>query len=306
MKIDGRSLCVFLDGIDEMHPNDGINDLLKLMDQWRHIHNGPMKFCLASRPEQPIRRRLESCPHLRLEDLTANDLKQFAESQLEFLKNDTTYKELDEDYDLSIASLVQKAEVVFIWLCLAIKDLKRGFANDDEPLYLQRRIERLHGDIESLYEDMWSRMNGDEEIYRESTALYLKLLITARGMFIVDGVARNSITVFDMLLCSSGIADEVLDARSDFQSISTDKLLADCKKTEQQVQTKCAGLLESFEVEDTPKVKVTDWGGGEYVCLSEYISKKGFRFIHRTAFDFLVDTVNGQKIINHNNTSEMA
>jgi hypothetical protein len=297
MKIDQQPLCIFLDGIDEMHPDTGIDDLLDLMARWQQSRNIPMKFCLASRPELPIRRRLASCPHLRLEDLTASDLTHYAERQLEFLKGDMTY-EAREDYDFSIASLVQKAEGVFLWLCLAVKDLKRGFENGDEPKHLRMRVERLHSDIESLYEDMWSRMNGDEDIYRETTALYLKLMITTQGTDV-------DLTAFDMLLCSSEIADNVLDGGNRSCSMSTDKLLASLKRTEQQVLAKCAGLVETSDADDKGEVQVSTWDGEQHTCLSEYICDKRFRFIHRTAFHFLVDTVQGQKILSYDKNCEM-
>lgn len=297
MRADQRPLCVFLDGIDEMYADDGIDRLLELMSQWERVHAGSMKFCLASRRELPIQRRLESHPHLRLEHLVANDLEQYAIAHLQFPKDDIMYEDVEnlKYYDISIRSLVDKAEGVFLWLCLAIKDLNRGLMNGDEPKHLQKRIERLHSDIESLYEDMWSRMNDDEEIYRETTALYLRLLIVFHN-------AGNSFApprAFDMFLCSSGIADDVLDGNS---PISADNLPATCKRAEQQVLTKCGGLVELFGIEPNQKFNVMTWDDEQHPCLSKYIYGKSFRFIHRTALDFLVDTAKGQKILDHDKT----
>jgi hypothetical protein len=300
MKASQRSLCIFLDGLDEMHPGDDMDDLLELMAQWKQGCNGSIKFCLASRPELRIRQRLGPYPHLCLECLVANDLKHYAESQLKPFKDDDRYKDLEDHYNSLIYSLVGKADGVFLWLCLAIKDLKRGFANGDGPKHLQRRIDRLHGDIESLYEDMWSRMNKDEDIYRETAALYLKLVITDQAM-----PDQSGLTVLSMLLCSSEIANEALDSSSDFRPISVDKLLADCKQTEQQIQAMCAGLIGIYEGNLEDEVNVVGWDGERLAYLSEYTSKMRYGFIHRTAFDFLLDTMSGRKILSHDKTCEM-
>ncbi|KAF7547599.1 hypothetical protein G7Z17_g7633 [Cylindrodendrum hubeiense] len=123
-----RSICMFIDGLDEIHPSDGVVQLLSVVDLFSQ--HGNVKICLSSRPEPLILKRLQIHPQLRIQDLTKSDLESYARDNLgTSLQRDTGFS--DETVRKLLNRIVSKAEGVFLWLCLAIKDVSRGIDYGD-------------------------------------------------------------------------------------------------------------------------------------------------------------------------------
>ncbi|KAG8404836.1 hypothetical protein J3459_016647 [Metarhizium acridum] len=69
-------VCVSIDEDDEMESRDNtVKNLIHLVSEWTNCRPKMFKMCFSSRPEAPIQRRLINFPHLRLEDLTAEDMR---------------------------------------------------------------------------------------------------------------------------------------------------------------------------------------------------------------------------------------
>ncbi|KAK2591381.1 hypothetical protein QQS21_010925 [Conoideocrella luteorostrata] len=306
-------ICVFVDGVDEMDGRDNtIHNLMELVDDWIHSRPGKLKICFSSRPEIPIRMRLITFPHLRLEDLTAGDMKSYIVSKLKFpsttgIQNDVLPDDITSD-------LLQKAEGVFLWLYIVINDLNMGIQNGYDMDDLHRRVSRLHGDLAKLYEDMWSRLNDNEEIYRERAAFYLRLIIVALALNL------NGVLVIEMLLAPTEKANQILtseDEPTEFGDFS----FSACQKLQQNVLVSCAGLVDIYDCDpnllvtrwqDTlPNPLVRDTNAGRiwqpnlpYMHEKYYHILRTFRFIHRTALEFLTETEEGQRILSNDTNSE--
>lgn len=127
-----RPLYIFIDGIDEVHPNDGpikvltlVNELIKLPET---------KLCLVSRPEYAIGRRLSQHRRLRVQGLNYRDLEHYAEENITTLSTS-----VDEHRDI-IDLLLRKAEGVCLLLCLAIKSVHNGLHNGDSSKRYGREL----------------------------------------------------------------------------------------------------------------------------------------------------------------------
>ncbi|KAF2968298.1 hypothetical protein GQX73_g5272 [Xylaria multiplex] len=125
-----KPACIFLDGLDEVDPDEGILELFEVIEKIRQIPT--TKLCLSSRPEPPIRKRLTDYPQLRLEDLTQGDTWSYAKGMLKFPSPYSEGKYRIARHEI-LRGLVEKAEGVFLWLCLAIKTLSAGLENGDSP-----------------------------------------------------------------------------------------------------------------------------------------------------------------------------
>ncbi|KAF3761730.1 hypothetical protein M406DRAFT_74669, partial [Cryphonectria parasitica EP155] len=146
-----RPMCIFLDGLDELDPQDGPAQLIDLVEQISESRN--TKTCVASRPEPLLKRRLAAHPQLRLQDLTHNDLTQYAKDHIQFPADFVDNKQEDDgslDEPELIASLVSKAEGVFLWLVLAVRNINRGFEYGDNMATIRERIGHLPGDLKKI------------------------------------------------------------------------------------------------------------------------------------------------------------
>jgi hypothetical protein len=197
---------------------------------------------------------------------------------------------------------------VFLWLCLAVKSLNAGLDNEDHLEEVSLRAGSLPPDLARLYMDMWTRFNEDHAVYRQSAALYLKLVIASLRAPWLDThcpffLTQSNLTVFEM-----AIATASPEFRPELSIPNAEKLVESCNDTIRLIRTRCAGLLEVIVQSKPIRLsareqplrhgfsKVTPFGNGSQTI----------RFIHRTAFDFLTDTAEGGAILSADVTSEQS
>lgn len=279
----GKPFCLLIDGLDECGPED---DHQKLLDTMERIKLPNVKIIASSRNEAVIEKRFRHEPQLRMQDLTAYDLRTYAS---DVLPKEITHHLLEE--------LVEMAEGVFLWLVLAIQSIKRGSSNGESLKDLRRRIRSLPKGLNDLYKDMWERLNDDCDLYRESAALYFKLKMAADDRKLK--CSRNGWSMMEMMLASLSMDNWPLAKRP---LISASQLMEKCVGFEKKVEVRCAGLLV---LNGTPagtsplKRGLRDMKN----ALLRYTKGVGFTFIHRSAQDFLIDTVEGQNILKHGGLS---
>lgn len=279
----GRPLCLFIDGLDECGPEDNQQRLLETLDKIRFPN---VKIIVSSRSEPAFERRFKNEPQLRVQDLTVRDLQTYAADML--LRDVKVY--IREE-------LVERAEGVFLWLALAVQSINRGLSSGDSFEELHKRVRKLPRGLNDLYRDMWERLNDDSDLYRESAALYFKIAIAGDDRELQ--CLRRGWTRLDMMLASSAEDHDTFAKRP---VISASQLLKECDEFHKRVGVRCAGLLGLYGEPDLRPRKL-ELGDTEIALLDYASGRTRFRFIHRSARDFLVNTVEGQNILRHDGTS---
>ncbi|KAF4497778.1 small s [Fusarium agapanthi] len=281
--------CIFVDGLDEISDKDGYQTLLSVVQRLTTCRG--TKVCVSSRPETELVRRFEiiGVQNLRLDDLTKPEMIVYLQKEFEKLpKEQSAHLPLEE----FAKTLLGKAQGVFLWLALASQSVTSGILNGDDKETLSQRLEELPEKLESLYQTMWERLNGHNQIYRETAARYFRFVIAdswLTGLRIRD-------EPFNFLL-EPNLVHLSLAAKAEDQSIFRPKanemelseLNTPCAATESDIQTRCAGMLQV----------------GRYSALEGGFPNailhltRPVQFIHRTAHDFLADTEYGQLILNY-------
>jgi hypothetical protein len=151
-----ESVLFLIDGLDECEGNH--NDLLDELHgtrfgQWK-------KTCLSSRPEEALRRRLETLPSVRLQDLNYEDILEYAHKKLQIGGNP----------ELKLASRVaENSEGVFLWAVLVCDSLSLGVMAKDDGKTMLRRLHAYPRGLDDLFNRMFSDI---EEVHHKSMALY--------------------------------------------------------------------------------------------------------------------------------------
>lgn len=298
-------ICIFIDGLDEILPADGSLKLLELVEQFPRCRN--TKLCLASRPEPILQGRLSVYPHLRLQDLTRADLDRYARDHIKQtgVTDDENTSSSSRDFDAAwhpIESIVDKAEGVFLWLVLAVQSINKGFIYGDTPSMIQQRIDNLPGDLMRLYKDMWNRACEDSpKAYRQTAGLYLRLILLDAEPF--EPNRFPLLSTLQLMLASTSVADQLLDAiENPLNLIPQERLLKECRNLEKQVELYCFGLVEF--IQSPSENGVVGWYGSQYDRVWSCYGQRHPEFIHRTARDFLLDTLEGREILSHDVSSE--
>lgn len=301
------ALCIFIDGLDEIYSKDGARALLQLIDDLKAMPK--VKVCLASRPESRFQRTLCKEQHLELQYLTITDMQCYAKGLLtqpmesHGISNDALARTVD--------GLVDKAEGVFLWLHLAVRSLINGIENGDSAADLGQRLESLPTELSELYSDIWARLNEDTAIYRQSAAIYFNLIIMVKvisqkidtfceTMNIPHNIAVETTSVFHLMAATNTIVQtRYLSDGTMLQDQSLDEM---CFKTCNDIRTRSAGLVEisSSGNEDRP---LTLWNKEAGNRLLPH-ARSAVRFIHRSAYDFLIEEQEGLRIRAYDSTSQ--
>ncbi|SCO30773.1 related to small s protein [Fusarium fujikuroi] len=277
LDVSAHPPCIFVDGLDEISDKDGYRALFDVVQRLTTCQG--VKVCVSSRPETELVKRLEriGALSLRLEDLTKPEM--FASLPLE---------EFTE-------TLLAKAQGVFLWLALATKSVTDGILIGDDQEFISKRLAELPEELESLYQAMWERLNGNNRVYRETAARYFRFVI-ADGWHIGQTTKdRDYYYMTEPNLVQLSLAIKVED-HFIFPPKANEKTLHElnalCKATECDIRTRCAGMLQVGRQCGFPE---------NGVALPEAIRPltRPVQFIHRTAHDFLVDTEYGLSILNY-------
>lgn len=299
------TVFVLVDALDEHLPSARHDNLLMAIRKLESMPN--VRLVVSSRREPIFERHLADCRNLRLEQLTALDIRRFAMGSLK--------QSVDSNFDSDastellkslVDTIVERADGVFLWARLAIDSVKRGLIDNNTEDQLQERLEDMPTELSDYLASIWKRLGDDKKIYQARAANVFSLilseawnsppwpLINANRMWSSRGRFDGSEP--DLLSLSFALAPE--DACSfvnEQQHFGTQALLQRTKRCRQMVLSHCAGLVEIVhEEQDTASDGCFDIG-------AKFPSPDGTcRFIHRTARDFLCETPEGKEILDSN------
>ncbi|CAF3624137.1 unnamed protein product [Fusarium graminearum] len=261
-----RPYLILIDGLDELSkPHYGMKVVFQFLDGLARMEK--VKVCVSSRPEPIFITRFRSQPSLRMQDLTKNDIRKYTVDKL---------RELDLEFDNERfreagSEIVNRAEGVFIWVYIVLRQIKLGVDEFCETWDdILDHIFKLPSDLMGIYRDMLSKFDDNDEKYVKRAARYFQYMRERPG-FEPPNIAMLSL-----------VADEnVLDSFTRPEDTTcVDKWAKLCRDTEKTLFPISAGLLEirdfSYQT-PTPQDEIT---------MYPWRAKK-VTFIHRTATDFL-------------------
>lgn len=123
-------------------------------------NNLSFKLLVSSRPIPACCQVFSRFAGIRLQDLTADDIRAYVEDEL---LQDELLIEMDR-HEKGFAkkvkhSLTEKAEGVFLWIVLVVRRLLIGLGNYDDRQTLISKLDELPSDIENLYDHMFGKMS---------------------------------------------------------------------------------------------------------------------------------------------------
>ncbi|KAM0817232.1 putative NACHT domain-containing protein [Seiridium cardinale] len=261
----GRRVCVFVDGLDEAEKLQGdASSILHLVEFLRTIPDS--KLCVSSRPEPVFEQSLQYYPHMRLQDLTYNDIRTFASNQIFSVRwsySEDTREEL-------VRFVADSADGVFLWVRLVLNSVLQGITNSDNWILLLERIWELPTDLTEMYEVMWQRI-GDGQRYRDQAGLTFSFMLQYQEAF------RKSPGLFHTMLAHEpSIRKMLLGSPSTFGHEQS--LIQRCRRSRTRIEVQCGGILE-----------IQSGSFGKDPSSLQYWNEPKVHFVHRSARDFLED-----------------
>ena len=269
-------LCLFIDGLDEF-----AGDQSSLINLVRSITDGQdVKVCLSSRPHIIFEEAFSSSCTLKLQDLTRADIERYTFDKIQSLPNAQSLSLRDGEIISRIAcEIVQRANGVFLWVSLAVKDQLEGLRNDDDPGTLWERLQTMPTEIVDVYVHLLEKIS---KFYKAETAQILRKILQASS---VDKKIRFRVgpcSVLDVALSLFKELDHIISPSAD---VCTTDILLQCDRTRRRLFTTSSAFLE-----------VKDFDSDSSLLTSLHFSEEQmelFRsgnatvdFLHRSAADF--------------------
>ncbi|KAF5711421.1 NACHT domain-containing protein [Fusarium globosum] len=295
-----RPFCLFIDGLDELMDDEGAGILIDFLNT---LQDPPrlFKICMSSRPESAIRMRLGQNPDIKMQDLTRNDIRQYARANLKKEVSLTNSSMCIEDL---VTNISDKAEGVFLWAVLVTRSIARGISNGDSREIIQKRLWRTPKKLYELYLDMWTRLGEDTDLYQYSTALIFKIFLFAwqsshralpldvRLLIFSPGL----ITILELMLASSD--DLWSTSFQECDKLSATDLEQRCEELLTRLPFITADLFEVVQAKDHERSGERQSADKPHSPAIRY-DNLGVEAVHRTVFDFLIETEDGKRIIRH-------
>lgn len=253
------SLCAFIDGLDEHNGDEEpLFEVIRLLSS-----ASGCKVCVSSRPDQAFRREFQGYPQCRVQDLNKKDIEKLAIERLKpcLEKNKPTETEA---INKLVEGLIEKAEGVFLWSSIMIKDLIKGSNNGDSIDELRNRLCVTPSTIYGLYRRI---LGGLDKLYLDYALKTFQIMIAAKWFHGWPSTLLSLACVEDTSWVHITQSD-----RSYFSSSTFDST---CRELRTRLNARCGNLIEiennENEVEET-------------IVLQHC---RAVNFIHRTAVEFL-------------------
>lgn len=284
-------VCAFIDGLDEIDqslPATAMSLLSVLKGIGSHPH---FKICASSRPERIFEAEFARCPHLRVQDLTAHDISTYVHASLGHLDCDFNIP-TGTSFDKIVEKIVDRAQGVFLWVHLVVEYIRRDMKSFPTWYTLVERVDSPPPQLELMYEALWQRQNGPHGLSssRADAAYFLNKFVTFQTLSSLD-LALVSHPETQKILLNGG------------KPIPSALPVQKWARLSDTVVVRCAGLItfhnppssrHSEHNEEEPRQTTRD--------LIHHIDSK-FNFIHRSARDFLLETLMGRDILRYDNLS---
>lgn len=224
-------ICLIIDGLDEF--GGSTDDVLDTIEAFT---SHSIKVCAASRPWVAFEESFYQKPQLLLQNLTRQDMEEYTQSALRGNRGFRRLRAREPDFAEQLArNIVDKADGVFLWVCLVVKSLLTGLNNDDRISDLQGRLDALPPDLEDLYDAI---IKTWDTFYFEHAAQYFELkkahtgVLEARILFLAD--AENISHAIEM----------------DNRPISQEEYDSQLSTIRPRLNSRCMGLLEVTSIGD--------------------------------------------------------
>lgn len=179
--------CFFIDGLDEFDgAEEDMIQLVKELAASEHI-----KVCVSSRPWPAFLAEWNPSDHnLKVQDLTKNDMDNYIRELLVENKHFGKMARADSRYYDLIPRISARAEGVWLWVFLVVRDLLRDMRDKEPYDQLVIRLQSYPQELDKFYEDM---MNRIDKVYQtESAQIMLLALKGVLDILTLPNLARWS------------------------------------------------------------------------------------------------------------------
>ncbi|KAI0534518.1 hypothetical protein GGR58DRAFT_482489 [Xylaria digitata] len=263
--------CFFVDGLDEYH--DSSRNPEELIQTLRSLQSSPnIKLCVSSRPWPAFTKAFGDTKwSLRVKDLTRNDIGKYVHDKFNGLNEYCELIRENPEYENLTREVAIRANGVFLWVVLVVRNLLEGFRNNDSVQLMRDRLESFPKDLELFFQHMLNSV--DKTCQKLMTRTFQTASLSQRPLLLM----------FYSFLDDMATDAEVLH-RLVQKPLSPSDIISRQRQMRLQIYGRSKGLLEVVTDEDE---------AGPFFQLR-------VDFLHHTVRDFLRESLTVRELFEKN------
>jgi hypothetical protein len=284
-KSAGQSkLFLAIDGLDEL---DGDQQaMVEMIKSTVESSPGNIKVCVSSRPWPVFEQFYYKTPQLKLQDLTFNDIRQYASDSLNKLPTSRRImrKEPQKSERLK-ENIARNADGVFLWAALALKALIARISSQDTVADVEAKLNTLPTDLDDLFRHLLFESRTPSDLEEQARIL---LIIRAREAVcdMTMDESSNTLTLYLLALADHG---ENIDITLPIEQPSAEEITETCKEMRDRLSSLCAGLLV-LHGGDSVRVGTHARFADPEKVDAQALAQSRVSYLHRTVRDFLIQS----------------
>ncbi|KAF8856808.1 hypothetical protein BDZ45DRAFT_457266 [Acephala macrosclerotiorum] len=225
------NICMFIDGLDECD-NGSMQgediDYIVDLGKWKALS---VKICVSSRPLLPLELRFQGFPRLLVQQRTSGDISKYVSDELQkSFKLARRFSTRDSSFLEELTStIVEKAEGVFLWVKLVVRDLKVDVENSDSDTDIKSRLDALPEGINDLYTTIFGKISPE---YLHDAINFLGVLSLPPG---------RALSLHDFSFIIEGPAKAL---ERPFASIRKSEMTERCRRAKGRILSRTRNLIE--------------------------------------------------------------
>lgn len=282
------NLCLFIDGLDEFEgDHQMIIDLFKGISE--NNTAAQVKLCLSSRPWKVFEEAFEySVPNLKLQDVTFDDMVRFVSEKLQADNQIAAALQVCPEIENGLVDdAVHRADGVFLWVRLAVEQMKKAFTGQPSVHALQSALHGLPTELDDLFAKLIFE-NQTTESASQSGVLYQLLRAREEVADFVKDDSSNALTVWELAFAIWKEDDDVALQEIAIDQVSEDFMNRMCQKTVLHIEKHFAGLLGLQNRRFHGNMRRIEFAGRQRHSDDEDAAERRVFYIHRTVRDWLV------------------
>ncbi|EEU34660.1 uncharacterized protein NECHADRAFT_34792 [Fusarium vanettenii 77-13-4] len=156
-------LALFIDGLDEFKESEKSPDVLISWIRHAATQYG-IKICVSSRPWNIFADAFGREPSLTMQNLSRRDIAHFVRTEFDKSIAFQEMKEAFQDDATSIIEeIIEKAQGVFLWVSLVVRNLLLTLVDNPSLGDLNRMLAEIPSDIVGLYNAIWRSIPAERQ-----------------------------------------------------------------------------------------------------------------------------------------------
>ncbi|KAL5331546.1 hypothetical protein ACEPPN_001080 [Leptodophora sp. 'Broadleaf-Isolate-01'] len=164
------ALQKWADGLDEYEETgqEDYKSMVKLLHEWTALALDDVKICVSSREYNVFLNLFSTEKRLRLQELTAADMKRYIKDLLEEIEDQKGRENL-------IDAIVKKADGIFLWVAVVVKSLRERLEDGYDLPALEKELDTYPKELDPLFTHILKSMSRSawQKVYQISALIDL-------------------------------------------------------------------------------------------------------------------------------------